>query len=180
MVRAIGAKHNRQQGFNRQPPSYPAACKIMEGNNGGGARRAAGSAGEVRETLVVLSPAAAIITTPGIAPGVTPMLAPILTALFSGTLTPVIPTSLRSYQRVIMPGAMARRLITRGKRCRHIVARLLVTPVVAMVAIAVPIVTVVARHHIDRVRLRAVIGSRIMAVVTAMSIATAAVYRTTG
>lgn len=128
----------------------------------------------------MLPPATAIVTAPGIAPGVTSMLAPILTTLLRCPLTPMIPTRLRLDDAVIMPGAMTRRLITGGKRCRHIVARLLVTLVVAMAAIAVPIVTVMARHHINRVRLRAVIGGWIITIVTAMAVATAAVYRATG
>lgn len=107
------------------------------------------------------------------------MLATVLTPMLYRMRLPFIPTGMRLDHAVIMPGVMALGMKTRGKRCRRIVARLMMTFIVVM-ATVIGIVTVVTRHDIDGVRLRAVIGGRIMAIVTAMPIATAAVYRTTG
>lgn len=107
------------------------------------------------------------------------MLATILTPMLYRTRLPFIPTGMRFDHAVIMPGIMALGMVTRRKRCRRIVARLMVALIVAMAAVT-GIVTMVTRHDINGVRLRAVIGGRIVTIVTAMPIATAAVYCTTG
>jgi hypothetical protein len=117
-----------------------------------------------------LPPSTAFVATPILEMAL--MLAPLL------VLTAVIPTGLRLHYRVVVPGVMAR-AITGGKRCRRIVARLMMALLVAMAAV-MAIMTVITRHDINGVRLRAVIGGRIMTIMTAISIATAAVYRATG
>lgn len=126
-------------------------------------------------TLVALPPSAALVATPG----VVPMLATILTPMLYRTRLPFIPTGMRFDHAVIMPGIMALGVITRRKRCRRIVARLMMALLVAMAAV-MAIMTVITRHDINGVRLRAVIGGRIMTIMTAIPIATAAVYRATG
>src|SRR3990167_1121341 len=98
------------------------------------------------------------------------------------------PAGLALYATVLMPAGlvMARR---RGRQIAALVMPILViapavvaTTVIIIAArvIAIIVMPVVPWHHIHRLTRHMVIGGRIMAVIAAMAIATATVYRTTG
>ena len=93
----------------------------------------------------------------------------------------LIPVGLTFYNTVLVPIGL---MLTR-RRGRQIAARSM--PVIVMVAtimttrvVAVTVVPIMAWCHIHRLARHMVIAGRIMAVIAAMTITTAAVYRTTG